>query len=88
MPAGLGDENALQGNEDDSSLPRLALDGGVQGFNLTAKMGGCPEEGEVPEEVETVVQQLLDGLADRDTVVRWCAAKGIGRVSGRLPKVH
>ncbi|XP_053767028.1 tubulin-specific chaperone D isoform X2 [Desmodus rotundus] len=45
------------------------------------------EEGyDVPEEVECVTEQLLIGLKDKDTVVRWSAAKGIGRVAGRLPQ--
>ncbi|KAM8785563.1 tubulin-specific chaperone D isoform 3-T3 [Rhynchonycteris naso] len=45
------------------------------------------EEGyNVPEEVESVTEQLLVGLKDKDTVVRWSAAKGIGRVAGRLPQ--
>ncbi|XP_054449170.1 tubulin-specific chaperone D [Pteronotus mesoamericanus] len=45
------------------------------------------EEGyDVPEEVERVTEQLLAGLKDKDTVVRWSAAKGIGRVAGRLPQ--
>ncbi|EPQ18597.1 Tubulin-specific chaperone D [Myotis brandtii] len=45
------------------------------------------EEGyDVPEEVESVIEQLLVGLKDKDTVVRWSAAKGIGRVAGRLPQ--
>ncbi|XP_036125871.1 tubulin-specific chaperone D isoform X1 [Molossus molossus] len=45
------------------------------------------EEGyDVPEEVENVIEQLLVGLKDKDTVVRWSAAKGIGRVAGRLPQ--
>ncbi len=39
----------------------------------------------VPREVDRVMHLLLVGLKDRDTVVRWCAAKGIGRVSERLP---
>ena len=40
---------------------------------------------EVPEEIEEIIEQLLRGLSDADTVVRWSAAKGIGRVTGRLP---
>ncbi|XP_068932719.1 tubulin-specific chaperone D isoform X4 [Petaurus breviceps papuanus] len=44
------------------------------------------EDYDVPEEVENVIEQLLVGLKDKDTVVRWSAAKGIGRMTGRLPK--
>ncbi|OQR99031.1 tubulin-specific chaperone D [Achlya hypogyna] len=40
---------------------------------------------DVPEELEEVVDVLLCGLRDRDTVVRWSAAKGIGRITARLP---
>ena len=41
---------------------------------------------EVPEELEDVIEQLLTGLRDRDTVIRWSAAKGCGRITDRLPR--
>ncbi|XP_069866100.1 tubulin-specific chaperone D-like [Dipodomys merriami] len=44
------------------------------------------EDYDIPEGVESVIEQLLVGLKDNDTVVRWSAAKGIGRMAGRLPK--
>ncbi|KAM3598938.1 uncharacterized protein V6R79_024426 [Siganus canaliculatus] len=44
------------------------------------------EDFDIPEEVESVIEHLLMGLKDKETVVRWSAAKGIGRVTGRLPK--
>uniref|UniRef100_M4AEN6 Tubulin-specific chaperone D n=1 Tax=Xiphophorus maculatus TaxID=8083 RepID=M4AEN6_XIPMA len=44
------------------------------------------EDYDIPEEVEAVIEHLLVGLKDKETVVRWSAAKGIGRVTGRLPK--
>jgi hypothetical protein len=41
---------------------------------------------DIPEEMEDIVEILLNGLQDKDTIVRWSAAKGIGRVCNRLPK--
>ncbi|KAL6129252.1 hypothetical protein ACLB2K_072605 [Fragaria x ananassa] len=42
------------------------------------------EEMDVPEIVEEIIEMLLTGLRDTDTVVRWSAAKGIGRTASRL----
>jgi hypothetical protein len=44
------------------------------------------EDWEVREEVEEVMEILLCGLRDWESVVRWSSAKGIGRVTGRLPR--
>lgn len=43
------------------------------------------EDWEVPDGVEEVIEALLMALRDKDTVVRWSAAKGLGRVTARLP---
>ncbi|KAI8870200.1 ARM repeat-containing protein [Ramicandelaber brevisporus] len=40
----------------------------------------------VVEVLEVAVDLLLNSLCDKDTVVRWSAAKGIGRLTFRLPK--
>lgn len=39
----------------------------------------------VPDAVEDVMGHLLSSLLDKSTVVRWSAAKGIGRLTERLP---
>lgn len=44
------------------------------------------EEMEYDEQVADAIDLLLNAVADKDTVCRWSAAKGIGRVSVRLPK--
>ena len=36
------------------------------------------------EKLEFIIQFLLDGLRDDDSIVRWTAAKGIGRITMRL----
>ncbi len=43
------------------------------------------ESDEVAEAVEAAFELLLGALRDSDTVVRWAAAKGVGRLAARLP---
>lgn len=44
------------------------------------------DEVDIPEEIEEVIEQLLSGLKSPSGEVRWLAAKGIGRITNRLPK--
>jgi hypothetical protein len=68
-------------------LPHACADARGCGGALVTD-GDTDEEadGFVPMEVEYVIDSLLQGLQDRDTVVRWSGAKGLGRVTARLPK--
>lgn len=38
------------------------------------------------EELEDVIDVLLTGLRSASTIIRWSAAKGLGRICNRLPK--
>ncbi|KAA1133836.1 hypothetical protein PGTUg99_023888 [Puccinia graminis f. sp. tritici] len=44
------------------------------------------EDEQVPESVEMIVQDLLDCLQDKDTVVRWSGAKYLAKIGRRLPE--
>jgi hypothetical protein len=47
-----------------------------------------PEEYElflVPDQVEDALGEVILGLTDHSTLVRWSAAKGVGRITERLP---
>merc|ERR1719419_383187 len=40
----------------------------------------------VPPQIEQILDILLRSLRDKETVVRWSAAKGVGRITMRLPR--
>ena len=77
---------------------RRLLDGGGDGAaagaggaaGLAGRDDGAAEaaddEVDVPEQIEEAIEALLTGLRDKDTIVRWTAAKSLGRITGRLPR--
>eukprot|EP00752_Nemacystus_decipiens_P005667 g5128.t1 len=95
-PAATDEKGAGRGGavEKKEQVVRVDDAGGAPALTLAEEDGDYPEaeegredeEVDVPEELEDVVEALLCGLRDRDTVVRWSAAKGIGRITERLPQ--
>ncbi|RUS69826.1 hypothetical protein EGW08_022413 [Elysia chlorotica] len=63
-----------------------ATQGGGSNLLSSKEEEDTSEDMDIPEEIEEVIEHMLVCLKDKETVVRWTAAKGIGRVTGRLPK--
>lgn len=58
----------------------------VMEFQSTVSTSNDSDDVDVPDEIEEVIEQLLHGLRSASGDVRWLSAKGIGRVTNRLPK--
>ncbi|KAJ0111906.1 hypothetical protein Patl1_00239 [Pistacia atlantica] len=58
----------------------------VVGNTKSEQYSNCPEDEDmdIPEILEEIIEILLSGLRDTDTVVRWSAAKGMGRITACL----
>lgn len=41
---------------------------------------------DIPDQIEVIIDSLLNGLHDPNTIVRWSAAKYVARLTNRLPK--
>ncbi|KAI8838863.1 tubulin folding cofactor D C terminal-domain-containing protein [Chytriomyces cf. hyalinus JEL632] len=80
LAVNLANIGALNGKEPVT----IAVKGGLGVASNPDNDDGDEDEDDVPEEIEQVIQVMLNGLRDKDTIVRWSAAKGVGRISGRL----
>ncbi|KAF9304160.1 hypothetical protein BGZ74_002247 [Mortierella antarctica] len=72
-----------------TNLGQDASVAGIKDNKVSTKIAEETEDDEnfeVPDAIEGVIERLMNGLRDRDTIVRWSAAKGMGRLSNRLPK--
>lgn len=75
----LGDNILMNVREKDSYNPELKCTDLQDATCLQEE-----EEMDIPEIIEEIIELLLSGLRDTDTIVRWSAAKGIGRITARL----
>eukprot|EP00842_Homolaphlyctis_polyrhiza_P001393 jgi/Hompol1/2254/HPOL_005909-RA len=67
-----------------ANLKSESLGGLVASVTTTTQDNDEDNFDDLPDEMEEIVGMLLDGLRDRDTIVRWTSAKGIGRIAERL----
>lgn len=66
---------------------RISLLNNLKGQHMEKRGDMQMEEDiDIPQEIEEIIEKLLNGLRDKDTIVRWSAAKGIGRITMRLNK--
>ncbi|EDW63994.1 tubulin-specific chaperone D [Drosophila virilis] len=54
--------------------------------NVETEEDAAGEEIIVPDSIEEVIEELLQALRSGGNDIRWSAAKGLGRVTNRLPK--
>ena len=89
----IGDESSDK--KDESTTVDVVRKTGIKGQSSSSSSSSSQqqeeheegaEEQEIPEDLEVIVDQLLRALRDRDNIVRWSAAKGIGRIAMRLNK--
>jgi hypothetical protein len=86
-PAGAAkqQEAGRDGNDVTQPAPDQILPGAPAAAAGRQQEEGVEEDFELPEEVEGILGLLLSGMGDKDTGVRWAAAKGLGRAAGCLP---
>lgn len=70
------------------SVKALATKSSNNSTQVSSEENIDDEQVDIPEQLESIIQSLLDSLRDEDTIVRWSAAKGIGRVTATLPLTY
>lgn len=67
-----------------SSVPKTTITEVIVETNKT-EMDSEIEDEDIPPVIEDIFEYLIQGMRDKAIVIRWSAAKGIGRITARLP---
>ncbi|XP_046831392.1 tubulin-specific chaperone D [Vespa crabro] len=68
-----------------SLLPNLNKNNGTESIDNKENILNDNEDQEIPPAIEDIIEHLIQGLRDKAITIRWSAAKGIGRITARLP---
>ncbi|XP_011644705.1 tubulin-specific chaperone D [Pogonomyrmex barbatus] len=71
-----------------SIMPNVKMDniGNTENvIEIKKSISNDNEDQEIPPAIEDIIEQLIQGLRDKAITIRWSAAKGIGRITARLP---
>ncbi|EFN80055.1 Tubulin-specific chaperone D [Harpegnathos saltator] len=69
-----------------SVTPNIKTDSIIESVtDLKKTISSDNEDQEIPPAIEDIIEQLIQGLRDKAITIRWSAAKGIGRITARLP---
>lgn len=77
---------SLQANLSAKSDNKVEFESTNQNADESSNNGD--DDVDIPDEIEEIIEHLLLGLKSPSSDVRWLAAKGIGRITNRLPKDH
>ena len=81
-----GSRSLLKNLTNETDIENETSDGPAKTKSSSENNIDMEEDEEVPEQLEDIIEHLLQSIQDKDTVVRWNAAKGIGRTTMRLSK--
>lgn len=67
-----------------SSIPKTTMSEIIVETNKTEMITDIEDE-DIPPVIEDIIEYLIQGMRDKAILIRWSAAKGIGRITARLP---
>ncbi|XP_043260310.1 tubulin-specific chaperone D [Colletes gigas] len=57
----------------------------VKNLEKSKEVSTNNDDQDIPLAIEDIIEQLIQGLRDKAITIRWSAAKGLGRITARLP---